>query len=53
MEEGPEDEVKQKRSVIASLGCELDLSAIRLIRKEGKKGEKSFPFLLIVKEGKH
>lgn len=38
------DEVKQKRSVIASLGCELDLSAIRLIRKEGEKRSEKLPF---------
>lgn len=36
--------MKQKRSVIASLGCEIDLSAIRLIRKEGRKERKSSLF---------
>lgn len=46
-----ENEVKQKRSVIASLGPEMDLSAIRLIKKEEKKGKKSFPLLFIVQEG--
>lgn len=51
--ENLEDEVKQKRSVIASLGSEMDLSAIRLIRKEERKAEKppSTPLLLIVQEG--
>lgn len=48
-----EDEVKQQRSVIASLESEMDLSAIRLIRKEERKAEKlpSTPLLLIVQAG--
>lgn len=46
MAEDWEDEGKQKGSVIASLGPEMDLSAIRLIRKkETKRREKPPPSL--------
>lgn len=45
------EEVKQNRSVIASLGTAMDLSAIRVIRKEDKEGEESVPRLFFVPGG--